>query len=311
MTKENLIDYISKKGLEPRSTKEYMKVITLFLTTEGFIGDSKDWSSGVAQMTQKLISPEDQKMMMRKMIDFIVEYKASVSMRRAAMCQLLRYIEREDIMAKLCDRIKDMRIKRPRRLIANKALSIEEFLRVLENLDEEDKLIAKIMFESAIRANAIIYIKRDHISTVDKKIKISLSDKGRNVYAILSIGTSGELAKYFNNKNNRGVKGRIFTRSYNLFESHFKEAGIKTLNKPITSHFIKHTRKEFETHVMKRPMWEVKEILHHLNISTTFDVYGNAPEESEKWAQDVGQVFGDNKKNEEEPKLLKRVPPPL
>jgi integrase len=310
MTKEDLAQYIGKKGLEPRSIKEYMLVITLFLKTEGYIGVDEDWASGVAQLTQKLITPEDQKIMLKKMIDFCIEYKASVSMRRAAICQLLRYIEREDIMAKLCDRIKDMRIKKPRRLIANKALTIEEFLRVLENLEDEDKLIAKIMFESAIRANAIIYMKRENISIIgtdqDKKVKIGINDKGRNVYAVLSTKTSKELANFYN--NSKVKRGRLFTHSYHLFEEHFKKAGIKTLDRPITSHYIKHTRAEFEKFVMKRQPQEIKEILHHLNISTTFDVYGNLDVESERWVQDIEKVFEENK---EKPTLLKNVPPPL
>ncbi len=159
-----------------------------------------------------------------------------------------------------------------------KALSMEEFETLVENLDEDYSLIVSIMFFGALRISEVLSIHKDNVKLIGKMVRVTVLGKGKKVTSVfMPEGLTEKILKYKNNTNDL-----LFDIKYYTFRKYIKIYTQDILGKTSTSHEVgKHTRSEYEWN-NDTPLLEVRDLLHHKSVNTTMKYRSTSGIDSKK-----------------------------
>jgi len=193
--------------------------------------------------------------------------KNRVYNRKYGIIHLLEFYELYDSLREFKKRTKGMKVI-PRKNIS-KALTIDEYKKLVAELPEDYRFICEILFWGALRIEECLSLKRKNFEKIGDRFKISGIGKGSKIFSVfIPKDLSKKLAVYINNKCVFNQESDLFDVQYYTFRVEIKKFGKEILGKDITSHTFKHTRSQFEFN-RGTPLDQIKEILHHSNINTT------------------------------------------
>lgn len=183
--------------------------------------------------------------------------------RRYALLKLFLFNKMSDQYTEF--KIKTKGYKQEERIKLEKALSMEEFETLIENIPEDYSLIVSICFFGALRISEVLNIEKKNVKKIGNMFRISGLGKGKRKFTVfMPEGLTKIIQKYFDN-----TEDRFFDIEYHTFRKNIKIYTQEILGKEYTSHEVgKHTRAEYEWQ-LGTPMLEVRDLLHHISVETT------------------------------------------
>ncbi len=246
--------YLINQGINEKTARQYECQANIFLNEHG-IKKIEDFDN-IAKENMLALAQE-----------FCMENKR-IPIRRYALQYMFKFFKKKDY----CNDFKEMirgKVKIPPRKKLEKALTIDEFKKLLEGVPKNYNLMLRIMFWGALRGSEVLSLKRKSISVVDKRMRLSIVGKGnKRITIFLPMDLSKELVPYINEVCQGDKNKKLFDMAYITFYMRLRGFGKEILNKSISTHTVKHTRSQFEFN-RGTPLDQIKEILHHEDIKTT------------------------------------------
>ena len=277
MIKVKFVKYLTGKGIDEKTAKQYYYQVNLFL-----------------QKCEIKVVKDFDKFEKKKLLELAENFcfeRKRVFIRKYALLHMFLFFEKKDYYEDFKEMTKGKIKQLPRKKL-EKALSIEEFNKLISGTPEEISFALKIMFWGALRGNEVLSIRRKSIKMVEDRMRISVVGKGKKrITFFLSKKLTKELIPYVNMMCKGKKDAKIFTMSYQIFQLKLKKYGKEILDKDISTHTVKHTRSQYEFD-RNTPLLKVKDILHHSSIKTTLIYRSEAGTDSKKLVEEREKEMG-------------------
>ena len=263
-----LLKHLKDNGLNDKTAKQYYLQVNKFLKVNNIA------------TPDRFNSKND-----KEILDMAYAYcnqAKKVYIRKYAMIKLFQYLDRNDLEIKFREKVKT-KLKLLDSSKGDRALSIDELKKVIDELPYRYGLMVKIMFWGAYRSNEVLKLRKENLKEIRGKIRITVIGKNKKkLVSFIPTDISKEIITYTNKVCGKDRKRLLFDMTYEHFDYMLRKVSKEAIGIQATSHDLgKKTRAHWELIENKTPLNRIQKILHHSDISTSLRYLSDAGVDSE------------------------------